>query len=378
MNILIAPDKFKGSLEATQVCDAIRAALRQCDATINCVDIPLADGGEGTGALLTKFMQGKMIEVSVRDPLFRMINSSYGVSYDGTTAFIEMAKASGLQLLKKEERNPLRTSSVGTGDLIRHALDHGVSKIILGIGGSATNDAGMGIGEALGLRFFSSDGEALHPTGTNLKYVTTIDERQLHPRCANVHVTVLCDVDNPLYGMKGAAVVFAPQKGADAMAVKILDDGLQNAARVFGEKFKVDVNFPGAGAAGGVSVMICALMRTNVRRGMEFITEFTGLEKAVQEADVVITGEGKIDEQTLSGKVLQGVSKLARKYHKPIIAIAGKCDLQPHQLSALGIGHVITLSNSPVSEQIAMQNASEILKRVTAEQIFPLLATFKN
>jgi glycerate 2-kinase len=378
MNILIAPDKFKGSLDAQQVCQAVRVALEQCDDSLTCIGLPLADGGEGTCALLTAFKRGDMIHVAVRDPLFRTIESEYGISNDGSTAFIEMAKASGLQLLNAQERDPLLTSSVGTGDLIRAALDRGVSKIILGIGGSATNDAGMGIGEALGLKFFSAGGGELRPIGWNLKSINGIDVDHLHPRCKGAHITILCDVDNPLFGERGAAFVFAPQKGADTASVKILDEGLQHAARVFARTFNVDVNFPGAGAAGGVSIMIKALMHADVKPGMDFITAFTGLEKAVQAADVIITGEGKIDAQTLSGKVLKGVANLAVKYAKPVIAITGKCELPPDQLKTMGIAKVITLANDEISDHMAMRNAFEILKKRTIEEVFPLLISFKN
>lgn len=376
MKILIAPDKFKGSLDAWQVCDTIRSGLLTCDTSLVCVNLPLADGGEGTCSLLTKFTQGEMINARARNPLFRMLDSGYGISKDGTTAFIEMAKASGLQLLNETERNPLYTSSVGTGDLIRHALDQGVATIILGIGGSATNDAGIGIGEALGLEFFSHSLEKLQPIGKNLIGIQSIQHGKLHPRCRDVRMIILCDVDNPLYGSNGAAFVYAPQKGADATSVKRLDEGLRHIANTLSEKFDVDINFPGAGAAGGVSVMIKALMHADVKSGMEFITAFTGLEQAIQDADVVITGEGKIDEQTLSGKVLQGVAKLAGKCSKPVIAVTGKCDLNSRQLNQLGITRVVTLVNESVTAQFAMENASKILEKRTIEAVFPLLATF--
>lgn len=378
MNILIVPDKFKGSLTSSQVCEAIRQALLACDPAFSIDTLPLADGGEGTGALLTEFTHGSNIRVMVHDPLFRMIEASYGISEDGKTAFIEMARASGLQLLATHERNPLHTTSLGTGDLIRHALDHQVETIVLGIGGSATNDAGLGIGQALGLKFYTSRQRELKPVGSSLRDVHRIDVNNLHPRCHKVELIVLCDVDNPLYGPRGAAEVYAPQKGASEETVRLLDAGLKHMASILHQTFQLDVDFPGAGAAGGVSVMLKSIMNAKVQSGMAFISAFTGLEKRIASADVIITGEGKMDNQTLSGKVVQGVAAIGRKHGKKVIAVAGRCDLSRGQLEAIGIGEVFTLTDDETSEKQAMERAAEILQEKVKKRLFPLLRPDKK
>lgn len=378
MKILLAPDKFKGTLTARQVCDVIQQALLACDPALSVHTLPLADGGEGTGALLTEFTRGAEVHVMAHDPLFRMIETSYGISNDGKTAFIEMAKASGLQLLTAAERNPLQTTTLGTGDLIRHALDHHVETIILGIGGSATSDAGLGIGQALGLKFYSTAPAALEPVGANLVHINRIDVSGLHPRCREVKLIILCDVDNPLFGPRGAAVVYAPQKGASREAVILLDRGLKYIASVLHDTFQLDVNFPGAGAAGGVSVMLKSIMKADVQPGMMFISRFTDLEKSIASADVIITGEGKMDDQTLSGKVVHGVAAISRKHKKSVIAVTGRCELTHQQVRDLGIGEVISLSDNETSAKQAMEHAAEILSEQVKKRLFPLLRMNKK
>jgi glycerate kinase len=279
-------------------------------------------GGEGTFTLLTEYSGGKIVTTSVSDPLFRTINAQYGISENGKTAFIEMAQASGLQLLTNEERNPLRTTSFGTGELIVDALARGATTIILGIGGSATNDAGMGAAEALGFQFYDQQKNKLKPVGENLQHIDSIDHSKKHPRCIDVTCIILCDVNNPLHGPDGAAYVFAPQKGASSEAVNILDKGLQNIDAKLHSCLGMHSDFPGAGAAGGIAVLIRACMTTEIKSGFKFIADFTNLEPHIISADVVITGEGNIDQQTLSGKVVNGVATLAHKHGKPVFAVA--------------------------------------------------------
>jgi glycerate kinase len=360
-NVLIAPDKFKGSLTSRQVCDIVADTLKSCFPEINITSLPLADGGEGSCELLTSFFGGTMVEIDVHDPLFRKIKASYGLSPDRSTAFIEMAAASGLQLLKQNERNPLKTSTFGTGELIRHALDSGVSKIILGIGGSATNDGGMGMAHALGLNAYAASGESLMPAGENLIQIDRIDSTRLHPRLQMVNVTVLCDVDNPLYGSNGAAFVFAPQKGATPYDVMKLDEGLRHLEKKLNNTFKATVDFPGAGAGGGFAAALSVITKSNVTSGMKFITGITNLERKIASADVVITGEGQLDKQTLSGKVVRGVAALALQYHKPVIGIAGQCTLTKEELKTLGISKVITLVGGDISEDEAIRQAGTVL-----------------
>jgi len=374
MTILIAPDKFKGSLTAQQVCDAVSAGLLAADPSLHVISLPLADGGEGMSTLLTSFSGGKLLQVSVRDPLFRNIQATYGISRDGETAFIEMATASGLLLLSPEERNPLKTSSVGTGDLVRDALDRGVKHIVLGIGGSATNDAGMGLMEALGVKFLNAAGEPLLPVGENLGRVRQVDVSQLHPFLNLTTVTILCDVDNPLYGPQGAACVFAPQKGADQEMVQVLDEGLKGYSHVLERQFEEPLNFAGAGAAGGLAVSLVAIASAQIRRGTDFIMNFAGLEDLIHSADLVITGEGKIDSQTLSGKVVKGVADRARKWKKTAMVVAGKLDLSDEALQSMGVRPLAVLADGKTSEQEAMTRAFDFLK----DRVSQAWLTFKS
>jgi glycerate kinase len=371
MTILIAPDKFKGSLSAHDVCDIISRELR-ANASLEIVALPLADGGEGTCELLTTFSGGSSIKIKVRDPLARTIQATYGISKDGRIAFLEMATASGLQLLKKEEFNPLVTTTLGTGDLIRHALDRGVDEIIMGVGGSATNDGGMGMAESLGVIFYDALGNKLSGCGQNLSRIHSMDLSTVHPRMAKVNFTIFCDVDNPLHGTNGAAYIFSPQKGADHQTVIKLDNGLKHYQLILEKTTGVGVDFPGAGAGGGLPASLKALASIKIRRGMEFIAEFTNLEEKIRSADFVITGEGKVDRQTLSGKVVKGVAELAKKNKVPLIIMAGKNELGKENLEELGALKLVTLVGDGVDDQAAIQRAAEVLKTRVKEEIIPL------
>lgn len=327
--------------------------------------VPLADGGEGTYQLLTQLSNGKTIQVDVLDPLQRKIKASYSISDDGQTAFIEMALASGLQLLKPEERSCIHTSTYGTGQLIQRALDAGVKKIVMGIGGSATNDAGMGMANALGYRLFSHSGDELEGVGADLTRLSVIDFSQAHPQIRHTKFITLCDVNNPLYGPKGAAYVFAKQKGASDEEIEILDKGLQNFAAI-ARKMNCDIGFPGAGAAGGLGAGTKLFLNASIQTGIDFLITNTHLEEKIKEADVVITGEGKLDMQTLSGKVVSGVAALARQYNKKLIAIAGSCELTGDQITQMGISQVITLVDDTTSESEAVRMATAQLRAKAA------------
>lgn len=372
MTILLAPDKFKGSLSAMQVCDALREELISANPKFKIIALPIADGGEGSCELLTLYSKGNFVNVRARDPLAREIDSGYGISRDGKIAFLEMAKASGLQLLRRDERNPMLTTTLGTGDLIRDALDRGVEQIIMGVGGSGTNDGGIGMAESLGVIYYSSSGERLAPVGKNLEHIHRLDLSGVHPRLQQVQFTIFCDVDNPLHGRRGAAHIFAPQKGADAAMVDKLDQGLVHYQNVLERTVNRNVNFPGAGAGGGLPASLKALANIEIRGGMDFIIEFTGLEEQVRSADVIITGEGKMDEQTLSGKVVKGIADLASKYQKRLFVVAGKNELGAYDLRSLGAEKVVTLMNGSISEQEAVENAFYLLKSRVKEEIIPL------
>ncbi len=368
--IVIAPDKFKGSLSAPEVCRAITEVIHEIDPSAQSIPIPMADGGEGTMELLTQFSRGTIVKLNVLDPLFRDIACEYGISADGHTAFIEMARASGLTLLKSAERNAMITTSFGTGQLIAHALDRGVKRIVLGIGGSATNDAGMGMAEALGVKFKSKTKDVVKPIGRDLIRVHSIDTTGVHSRLSQCKVTAIYDVKNPLYGPNGAAYVFARQKGASDQDIEQLDKGLFAFASVLVKQFHKDANFPGAGAGGGLPAMVSALFDCEFGNGMDFMIRFTGLDQYVRRASLAITGEGKLDSQTLSGKVVDGVARLCREHAVPCLVFTGKNELTSEQSQVLGVKDIHTLVDETTSDNDAMQHAFALLQQ-RARRVLP-------
>jgi glycerate kinase len=362
VNILLAPDKFKGSLTAREVCEITKNALLRKDPSLTITTLPLADGGEGTLELLTLASCGKIISARVSDPLFSPIMADYGISVDGTTAFIEMAKASGLQLLAAEKRNPLTTTTYGTGELIRDALDRGAKKIILGIGGSATNDAGLGMAAALGYKFLDSSGEMLKPIGKNLIHLHAINTDHIDPRLKSTTCITLCDVTNPLYGPEGAAYVYAPQKGAVGQDLELLDEGLRIFEAVVKRTFNQSVNFQGAGAAGGLGAGAKVFLNATLQKGMDYVIAATDLQEKIKHSDIVITGEGRLDLQSLSGKVVLSVSEIARLHHKPVVVICGKSDLSQEAVKKAGLTRVLTLTQDGTPSDEAMQHAARLLE----------------
>jgi len=369
MKVLLAPDKFKGSLSAAEVCNAIARGLQRINPSITIISMPMADGGEGTYELLTKNSKGSIVTCRVSDPLFRKINASYGISGDGSSGFIEMASASGLQLLKPEERNPLNTTTYGTGELIADAIKQGVKKIVLAIGGSATNDAGIGMAAALGMKFIDADRKTLDPIGKNLIHLHSIIDDNFLLNQKSIEVIVLCDVDNELFGAQGAAYVYGAQKGADDHAIQLLDSGLRNFASVVEGQMKLNLDFPGAGAAGGLGAGAKVFLKAAFYRGVEYLLNVMRLEDEIKLVDLVITGEGKMDTQTLSGKVVMGVTQLANKHHKPVIALAGMNELSDEQLHELGVQKVIALVNEKTSPAEAMANASGLISNRLYENL---------
>lgn len=369
MNILVCPDKFKGSLSARHVCDAVVEGIREVYPGAHVETAPLADGGEGTCALLTEESEGRTIAIEVTGPVFGKVMARYGISKDSTTAFIEMAEASGLTLLKPEERNPLVTTSMGTGELILDAIGRGVKNIILGIGGSATTDAGIGMAAALGYQFCDAEGEMLKPTGENLIHMHHLRTDCVNPGLAQVSVIALCDVTNPLYGPEGAAFVYGPQKGADEHAVKLLDAGLRNFRRVIHKCLKISVDFPGAGAAGGLGAGARAFLNASIKKGVNYIIENSGLSDKISRADLVITGEGKIDHQTFSGKVVSEIINLARRAGKPVIAICGTSELPEDETKVRGLQRVISLVDGQTSQKSAIEHAATLTTKKIAREL---------
>ncbi|MCF2516866.1 glycerate kinase [Dyadobacter sp. CY351] len=366
MNILVAPDKFRGSLEAIDVCRAIEAGILLAYPDANVTTIPLADGGEGTAQILTRQARGNTIRIEVSDPLGRSITVSYGLSGDGQTAYIEMAAASGLALLSQEERNPLLTSTYGTGQLIKDALDRGVQQIILGIGGSATTDGGMGMAEALGYHFYDKNNVQLPAKGESMHEVARIDETEKDRRLNAVSITVACDVTNPLYGPNGAAHIYGPQKGADPEMVELLDNGLKTLSEIASKTFGKDIsNHPGAGAAGGLGAGCLWFLNAVLKDGVSIVIEQTHIAERIKDADLVLTGEGKVDEQTLAGKVVKGLADFCSINQVPLAVVCGTLQITPEQVRDAGITYAVSVLNRPMDLNQAQADAFELVKDAT-------------
>jgi glycerate kinase len=330
MHILIAPNAFKNSLDASKAALAIEQGLKESQLACTTECFPIADGGDGTGSLIIERCKGTIISKEVLDPLGRKINSQFGLIDDGKTAVIEMADASGLRLLKKGELNPLKASSFGTGELIRFALDERVNKIIIAMGGSATVDGGCGILSALGIKFLNADGDNLTVMSGDLVNLARIDNSNVDPRIAVCEIIILCDVNNKLLGPEGAARVFGPQKGASPSDVNLLDRFLGNFAAVSKTQLGTDMAaIKHGGAAGGATAGLHTWLNAKLVNGIEYFLSLTGFEEALKKADLVITGEGSIDTQTLQGKGPYGVALRAKEKNIPVIGIAGKVPLKP-------------------------------------------------
>jgi glycerate kinase len=378
MKILICPDKFKECLTSGRVALHIRDGIRRVIPDAECKILPLADGGEGTMEALTESTRGRIEKVRVHDPLMRPIGSFFGVSGDGKTAVIEMASASGLALLKPGERNPMVTTTYGTGELIRHVLDQGCNEIILGIGGSATVDGGVGMAQALGVSFTDDTGWEITPGGGGLGGVFKIDVANLDPRVRNCKIYAACDVSNPLTGPYGAAHIFGPQKGASPEMVMQLEDNLKHLARVIRDNDRIEVEkIPGGGAAGGMGAGIVAFLGGELRPGFELISRFVKLDDGIKWADLVITGEGKMDHQTAFGKTPAGVAQAASRLNKPVVAFTGSLGEEFEKLYDLGFAAIIPIADKPMSLQQSMTDAGRLLEHA-AERTFRLARLGKH
>lgn len=369
MKIVIAPDSYKESLSALEVATAIELGFREIWPEAEYVKIPVADGGEGTVEAMVAAMQGHLVHVDVTGPLGNTIQAFYGLSGDERSAFIEMAAASGLEQVPANLRDPLKTTSWGTGELIRHALDAGVEHIIIGIGGSATNDGGAGMVQALGARLLDAQDEDIAHGAMGLESLTRIDISQLDPRLAGCRIEVACDVTNPLTGKEGASVVFGPQKGATAEMIPRLDRALTHYAQLIARDLDVNVlELAGGGAAGGMGAALYAFCGAQLRRGIEIVTDALRLDACVADADLVVTGEGRIDSQTIHGKVPVGVAKIAKRYNKPVIGIAGSLTADVGVVHEHGLDAVFSVIYTICSLDEALKNASENV-RMTARNV---------
>ena len=364
MKIVIAPDAFKESLAAPAVARAIAAGFAQVLPQAQYLLRPLADGGEGTVEALVAASGGELREAVVTGPLGEAVTATFGLLGGGHCAVMEMAAASGLPLVPLARRNPLLTTSYGTGELIRHALDLGVSRLILGIGGSATNDGGAGLIQALGGRLLDDEGASLGPGGGALADLASIDLSGLDPRLATLDLQVACDVDNPLCGPRGASQVFGPQKGATPNVVAQLDANLAHYAACIASQLGKEVaQLPGAGAAGGMGAALAGLLGAQLTPGIELVLQALDMDEVLEGADLVITGEGRLDGQTLYGKVPLGVARLARSNGVPVIALAG-CLGPGHQaLYAEGIAALFAIVDRPMELAEALLCAEENLRR---------------
>ncbi|PWK98727.1 glycerate kinase [Pantoea allii] len=324
MKIVIAPDSYKESLSALEVASAIEAGFREVFPDAHYVKIPVADGGEGTVEAMVAATQGKRVRLTVTGPLGEPVEAFYGLSGNEDTAYIEMAAASGLELVPAAQRDPLITTSFGTGELIKNALDKGVKHIIIGIGGSATNDGGAGMMQALGARLLDKQDKQIGQGGGALPELASIDVSGLDSRIRHCRFEVACDVTNTLTGVHGASAIFGPQKGATPELVEQLDRALTHYAAIIQRDLGIDVlQVSGGGAAGGMGAALHAFCQAELRRGIEIVTEALGLEEQVKDADLVITGEGRIDSQSINGKVPIGVANVAKRFNIPVIGIAG-------------------------------------------------------
>lgn len=378
MKVIVAPDSFKGSLSSKELCGIISSAIRTVDSQAEVVEVPLSDGGEGTVDCLVHATNGRVIVSDATNPVGEQIEAAYGVLGDGRTAVIEVAAASGLTLVPPEERNPLVATSTGTGQLIADALHRGYRHFIIGLGGSAINDGGMGLLRALGVKFLDQEGQPLPEGGGSLINLAHIDDSGLNPLVAESYFTIASDVDNPLYGTNGASVIFGPQKGATPQMVQQLDAALTHYANVVMRQKGVQMqDIIGGGAAGGLGAALVVYLNGTIQSGIETMLQAVDWESKIDGADVIITGEGKLDSQTLSGKTIQGVCHSARKRHIPVIALAGSVQLTSAELEQLGVLSAFSIVPGPTSLQDALEQASRWVGHQT-EQIYRLAYHFRG
>ncbi len=375
MKIVIAPDSFKGSASAKQVAEAIASGWRRIFPGALCELVPMADGGEGTMEALVDATGGVTKTIRVQDPLGRTIEASFGVLGDGKTAVVEMAEASGLPLLAPSERNPLLTTTFGTGQLIRAALEEGIERLLIGLGGSATVYAGAGLVSAMGAKLLAKNGQEVGPGGGSLGSLAKIELGELPQLLGKVEILAACDVDNPLTGPQGAAAVFGPQKGATPQMVAQLDRNLAHWAQIVARDLRIEVDhLPGAGAAGGLGACLVAFLGAKLVPGIEMVMSSSGLEEKLKNCDLVITGEGKLDGQSARGKTPMGVAQLAAKHKIPVLAIGGSIAEDASLLYNEGIGAMLSIAPGPISLSEAIEEGPKLLEETgeRAARIFAL------
>ena len=360
MKFVLAPDKFKGSLTGLEFCEATRKGLLEVIPDAEIVFLPMADGGDGTIEVAKYYLNGELISLEVKNPMFNNITASYLYAPVQKIAFIEMAEASGLKLLQLSEFDCKNATTFGTGQLIADAINKGAKEIILGIGGSATNDCGIGMAMALGYHFLDKNGNPVVPIGRHLSEIVSIDDSQIHKKLKEASFKIACDVTNPLYGKNGAAYVYAKQKGANEDDIEMLDKGLEDFSKVLDEKFDVkSQDIMGGGAAGGMGVATKVFLNGELISGITLMKELAQFDKKIEGADWIITGEGKLDDQTLSGKTIHGILEVAGKKNIKVAAFCGKLDLNETQLKSFGISYTDAVINYSENLEDAMGNSAK-------------------
>jgi glycerate kinase len=379
MKILLAIDSFKESMTSLEAAEAFARGFKRVLKNTSIIKVSISDGGEGFTESLLYATKGKKVTMKVKGPLGKPVKSSYGLFDRGRSAVVEMAKASGLQLIKPAQRNPMKTSTFGTGQLIDAALKRGIKKLVVGIGGSSTNDAGIGMAQALGVKLYDKKGRLIPApaSGKDLIHIGRMDLGGLPGRLKGVSVKVACDVDNPMTGKKGSAYVYGPQKGATPAMVKQLDAGLRHFCRVVKKALKKSIEFyPGAGAAGGLGGGLITFMSARLALGIDIMLDSINFKQIVKKTDLVITGEGMIDGQSVNNKAPIGVSKAAKKAGKPAIGICGTIGKGAHKVHAYGLQAVFSIVPGPTSLETAIQSGKANMERA-GEGIARLLKSVK-
>ena len=373
MKIILAPDKFKNSLTGLEFCKAVEAGIKSVMPNVSLVKLPLADGGDGTIEVANYYLKGKVVSIEVNNPFFEPVMASYLYADDSKTAFIEMAEASGLKLLKRKEFDCKKATTLGTGDMIVDALNKGAKNIILGIGGSATNDCGIGMATALGYRFLDENEKEVKPIGANLAKIKSINVTNVHPNISEVSFKVACDVTNPLYGKNGAAHIYAAQKGAKARDIEMLNEGLKSFSKIIKVVFGIDAQtIQGAGAAGGMGIASKIFLKGTLERGIQLIKELAQFDEQLEYADWIITGEGKLDTQTMSGKTIQGVLSSAKAKQIKVAAFCGAIDLDEKDAKDFGIEYTDAVIKYSKNINDAMCNSKDYVEKMAvkfAEQL---------
>ncbi|GIP07146.1 glycerate kinase [Paenibacillus lautus] len=376
--IVLAPDSFKESMTAKEVCEAMERGIKKGNPNVTCIHVPMADGGEGTMQSLVDATGGTVHTVTVTGSLGDQVEASYGISGDGSTGVLEMASASGIHLVPIAQRNPLVTTTYGTGELIKACLDHGVSRLLIGIGGSATNDGGAGVVQALGGKLLDAEGKELAFGGGELGRLARLDLSGFDPRLQDVEVEVACDVTNPLCGETGASHVFGPQKGATPEMIEQLDRNLRHYAGVMKQQLGKDIiDYPGAGAAGGLGGGLMVFLNGTLKKGIDMVVDYTGLEEKVRQADMVWTGEGGMDFQTQYGKTPFGVARVAKKHGKPVVALAGRVGDGIDVLYDQGMDAIFGIMPGAATLSEALANGVQNVER-TSENIVRLMASLNK